>query len=248
MKALPVLATLVLAVAACGSEDPWPIHPPGGGGGTGGGGDDDGVDAGGPDGGGGGAVSGQVCVVTQFDAPFACANILASHNVLVEVVGGGSDVSDSAGNFSIATTTSPVTLQVGSEAGEGLMTTRFASAATSGAKAPAVDEMLWGDMLTALLENQDSGAGLVYVVDSTGAPVAGVDVSTTASAASRAYYDDGTGAFDPNATTTGADGILVVLDTLPFSATATLDTRVATAAVDAPNLGVGVAVITLPDS
>lgn len=249
MKALLCLACVL--VVGCSAEDPWAIRPPGGGGGvTGtGGGDDDGVDAGGGvDADGSQLLTGRVCVITAFDDPFACADIAASHGVLLEVVNGNgaTAISDNSGLFSMTVGNNLVNLRVGNDASDGLLATRsVVLAADSPVDGFVVEEDLWNQSVAAIGENEVGTNALIYVVDSSGVFVSGATVTSNAPAGARQYYDDGAGAWDVNATATSQSGVAMILDSTAITATATLGIRQASVAID-PSY-IGFAVITLPD-
>jgi hypothetical protein len=248
---LLVLGIAVVGLIGCtGDGDPWPIHPPGHTGGGGGGDDDDGVTDGGVDGGGGSIIAGEVCVITAFENPFACLNIVESHDVLVEVVGSSVFTrSLSDGSFEIVPPSTPATLARGSAAPDGLETTDSILAASLDARAPAVDSVLWDETLGALLEIQTTGAMVIYIENSDGNPVSGASIAYVGAGqpSARLYYDDGVGGWDNTATTTGPDGIALVLDTVSAEIEASLGTRAASEQVYARTGTIGIATITLPD-
>lgn len=242
-----VLLLPLVVLAACAAKDDRPLVGGGGGGGGHGSGSGDDPDAGTPADG-GAELLGEVCVVVDLADPFKCQDVAADHGVLVTQVGGTSTHTNSLGEFSMAADKASVVLEVGAEAGDGLLTTRYpAVAAASPLAVPVVDQTLWEDMLITLAETQTTGAMLIYVVDANG-PVTGATVSYVAGghAGARLYYDDGVGGFDPNATSTGPDGIALILDTNAASMRATGSNGSAT--VDVPTIdgGVGVALIVVP--
>lgn len=245
MRAL-VAAVAVVVVGACTTEDPRPVRPPGGGGPGGGTGGDD-VDAA-PPGDGGVALTGTVCVVDRLDAPTACPATPQRIDVLVEALGVGSTRSDDAGEFTLDTTADAVVLEVGGEAGDGLITTRtrvdVASTAVDGF---VVDEIAWGEALNQLLETQLTGAVLAYVVDANG-PVVGATVSVDGGvpAGARRYYDDSAGGFDPNGVETGQDGMALFLDVAQIQVTAVEGARSASAVAPTTDGGVGIVFLELP--
>jgi hypothetical protein len=240
MRWLSSLAILV----ACAGDDDRDLRPPGGGGGTG---NDEAPDAANDlSDGGVTAVAGRICVITDFQAPAACPDDPLARDVLVEdaAVDGGSTRSDDAGTFELAVSGLPVLVDVASESGDLLFTTRTTVTSAADVDLPAVDDLLFEDALLTLQESLSQGAQLVYVVDVDG-PVEGATV-TGGGAGARIYYDDGVGGWDGNATSTGPDGIALVLDATSATLVASVDARTATATVETATQTIGVGVITLP--
>jgi hypothetical protein len=192
-------------------------------------------------------VSGRICVITDFQAPEPCPDDPLARDVLVEevAVDGGTTRSDDAGAFELGVTGGiPAVVDVAAESGDVLFTTRTTVTSTAEVDLPVVDELLFEDALLTLQESLSQGAQLVYVVDVDG-PVEGATVSG-GGAAARIYYDDGVGGWDGNATTTGPDGIALVLDATSAVLVASIDARSATESIETATQTIGVGVITLP--
>lgn len=244
---IALLALLVVVVPGCGTEDSYPWRPPNGGGsgsnnpGADAGG---GIDAGDVDGGIAEQLDGVVCVIVNVDAPFECPTGTAKDNVDVAAVSSGTTtVSDTDGQFTIDLAVSPDTLRLGATPSDGLVTTLSRSnLAPEPVTSPVLDEGLRDTIYANLTEVQTTGAMLIYVVDS-GGPVAGATVS---GASGRIYYDDGAGAFVDDAAGTGADGIVLIVDTDSSTVTATEGLRTANAQIATAIGAFGVGVITLP--
>lgn len=241
---------VVVVLGACsGDGGDWPWHGAGGGGGE----TVDGPDAGPAPGDGAeaSAMTGRVCVIQAWDAPFDCADIGLAHDVLVEdlATGGAATTSDGDGAFVLDLVGTSGTIRVGGDDGDLLIATRSVQAiADNPVDAPVVDAALWETTLANLLETQTAGAGVVYVVDANG-PVAGavVQFTTGVPGDARRYYDDGAGGFDASALATGTDGAALMLDVTSGGVRATAeDGRVGTATLPTATLELGIAVITLP--
>jgi hypothetical protein len=245
--ALTLLLTM-LVLAACAEEEEWTIRPPGGGmGGIGDGPGGDDVDGGTNP----GTLMGAVCVILDFENPETCPSIALATDVLVEV-DATSTRSDNAAGFDIAVASLPATIIVGSEAADSLVTTlsRIATLGAAVVDVPVVDEAMWIDVQTALLVDAQFGTALIYVRDTSGNPVSGATVgyAATPTLPGTFYFDDGGGNFSSEFATTGPDGIALVIDTSSETYTATLDTRTQSGFVATTAEGIGVGVITLPDS
>jgi hypothetical protein len=246
--ALTLLLTLVVQ-AGCAAEEDWTIRPPGGGmSGVG-----DPPDAGGGDDGDGGATGlllGSVCVILDFENPTSCPNIGLATDVLVEV-DTTTTRSTSGGEFEIEVATVPATVTIASELADSLVTTlsQITEVGAERVEVPVVDEALWLDTQNLLLIDAAFGTAVIYVRDTSGNPVAGATVAYTGTPTlpGAFYFDDGSGGWVSDVTTTGPDGIALIIDTSSESYTATLDDRTRSAVVMTAAEGIGVAVITLPD-
>ncbi len=247
MRWFVVVAVLL---TGCPAEDDYPYRPPGHGGNTMNGDPPDAApgtaDAAVP-----GELTGRVCVVQDFSAPFDCANVPLARDVeIVDVETGLSTVSGSDASFAIDLDAAEVVLLLGNANDDLLMPTlSVQDTGDSPVDVPVVEEALWSDTLIALLETQSTGAGVVFVVDANG-PVPGATVAITGGGqpAARLYYDDGAGGFDASATVTDLDGAALLLDVTSTGVTATADDgRSAGAILPTASLAVGVVVITLPE-
>jgi hypothetical protein len=237
-------------VAGCAGGDDAPIRGAGGGGG--GVGDPPDADLTSSDATSAATLTGEVCVIEDWRAPFACPAIALARGVEVTelATGGMTTTSDNTGAFRLDVIESGgATLRVGGDGGDLLVSTQsIFAAAASPVEAPAVDEGLWDTTLANLVETQTQGAGVVYVVNPTG-PVAGARLTFTTGvpAGARTYYDDGADGFDLNAVATDTGGRVLLLDVQSAGVRVTLDDgRTATAQLDTGSLEIGIAVITLP--
>src|SRR5688572_25792486 len=139
MRAAGFLAIVLLALAACESEPPYPVRPPGGGSGD----NDPPPDAEPADAANGGALTGRICVVDQLDLPFECPAIAQARDVLVEA-GTASVESNQTGEFTLDLDTSSTVLRIAAEVGDTLLTTEYrVSFTTARIDVPAVSEGAW---------------------------------------------------------------------------------------------------------
>jgi hypothetical protein len=242
MRVLPWLVLLAAAGACKAEDDGRTVTPPGGGGG---GGADDDDDGGGVSDGGTGALTGEVCIVRDLENPFECPGIAERGDVLVEIVGTtATTTSDSTGAFSIDVTTATSTLQLGSEAADGLRTTRYkARLADAPISAPAINESTWDEAVMSVVGDIDAAAVVVYVRDA-GAPLAGAQV-TLDSGGDRFY--DGAQTLDLTATETGARGMATFLGATSGEVLVSDGTRTEMATVSTAFDTTGVVVVDLGD-
>src|SRR5687768_13060768 len=125
MRIAPLALLLLVTLAGCPADDPYPWRPPGGGSGS----NEPGIDAGGPDSGPidsavADQLDGVVCVIVDVAVPFECPTGTAKDNVDVAAVSSGtSAISDANGLFTIDLTTAPDTLRLGAAVSDGLVTT-----------------------------------------------------------------------------------------------------------------------------
>lgn len=190
------IIAVLLAVAACGDDGSFlPVNP--GGGGPGGGSNPDAAVGGD----GGGDIAGRVCVIVDARALGTCASTGAG-GLTVQL---GTETATTIDDGSFVITRPSGTNLVWRVSGTDIESSALPLASSS--TIPAIDSLVYDDMLAITNATLGAGGALIARVGRNGSPVAGVVATASPSPSSEIYYD-GASTLEWQLDATGGNGIV----------------------------------------